>query len=323
MAPLMTRTGAIPLPAYIPVTTFGPKYPLDALIRPYLPRLAPAVMIAYHFARQMAPEERPDLPLLIDSGGFASLFTGARIQLEGGLGVLETLVADRPERLHPSEVLDLQERLGADIAFTLDFPVPPRITDPDERELRLTATVANALWALRNRRRRDMLLFASVQAWDVDSARRCVRAYAAQGFDGLAIGGLVPRVADMDLVETIIRTVRTEMGPDLPLHVFGLGHPALVARVFAAGATSVDSSAYVRLAAAGRLWSDPDYRAVDPSPFDRLRLALENLWTATATTQPLRPRHDVIRANRSGAYVYDPSALVKDLEDPASRTEET
>lgn len=106
--------------------------------------------------------------------------------------------------------------------LTLDSPVPPRITDSAERELRLAATVANALWALRNRRRRDVLLSASVQAWDVDSARRCVRAYAGQGFDGVAIGGMVPRVADMDLVEAIIRVVRMEIGPDLPLHVFGL-----------------------------------------------------------------------------------------------------
>src|SRR5580698_4444822 len=47
---LKTPSGLIPLPSYIPVTTFGKKYPLDNLIRPYLPRLAKAVMVSWHYA---------------------------------------------------------------------------------------------------------------------------------------------------------------------------------------------------------------------------------------------------------------------------------
>ena len=44
---LNTRRGAIPLPAYVPVTTFGGRYPLDDLVRPYLPRLADAMTRAF------------------------------------------------------------------------------------------------------------------------------------------------------------------------------------------------------------------------------------------------------------------------------------
>lgn len=73
----------------------------------------------------------------------------------------------------------------------------------------------------------------------------------------------------------------------------------------------------------GWRWSDPDYRAEDPSPFDRLRLALENLWTATGATLPLRPRHDLTRANRSGTYVYAPSTLAADLAEALTESEET
>src|SRR3954454_18842655 len=86
---LVTRRGNIPFPAYIPVTTFGKKYPLDDLVRPYLPRLAPAVMVSYYYARQMAPGERPRVPVLVDSGGFACLFEGSRLVERGGLGVLQ------------------------------------------------------------------------------------------------------------------------------------------------------------------------------------------------------------------------------------------
>jgi helicase len=69
---LVTRRGVIRFPAYVPVTTFGDKYPLDKLVQPYLPRLAQAVMVSFHYARQMSEPLR--LPLLVDSGGFASLF---------------------------------------------------------------------------------------------------------------------------------------------------------------------------------------------------------------------------------------------------------
>ena len=279
---LETRSGRVQFPAYIPVTTFGDKYPLDNLVRPYLPRLAPAIMVSYHYAQQM--KEAPRLPLFVDSGGFASLFENAHLIATNGIGVLEIQTADGTEQLHPQAVLDLQERI-ADVAFTLDFPVPPGMPEKEAMK-RQTLTVQNALWALRNRRRRDLPLFACVQAWDAASARDCARAYANQGFDGIAIGGLVPRARDQHLVCEIIAAVREESS-DLPLHIFGLGKPASLIHIFQAGADSVDSSSYVQLAADGRLWSAPECRIADPSPTDRLHIALCNLAVATGRTFPL------------------------------------
>jgi tRNA-guanine family transglycosylase len=279
---LVTRRGEIRLPAYVPVTTFGQKYPLDRLIQPYLPRLASAMMVAYHYAKQM--DEEPRLPLLVDSGGFASLFADARVVAEGDIGVLELVKGESLDRTHPRDVLDLQERI-ADVAFTLDFPIPPGM-DKEEAQRRLDLTIKNAHWALANRKRKDMLLFACVQAWDTDSARECARTYAKAGFDGIAIGGLVPRARDLELVLRIVDAVRAEIG-DLPLHVFGLGKPETVDTLYKAGVDSVDSSSYVKLAADGRLWSDPAWRKEDPSSTDRLQLALCNLATATGRTLPL------------------------------------
>src|SRR5579884_2624444 len=103
-AQLNTAHGPIRLPAYVPVTTFGERYPLDDLVRPYLPRLAPAVMVSFHYAQQM--KERPSCPLLIDSGGFASLFQNAKVNTVGGLGVLASVTDDKTETLHPRDVLE-------------------------------------------------------------------------------------------------------------------------------------------------------------------------------------------------------------------------
>jgi helicase len=279
---LETRRGVISYPAYIPVTTFGEKYPLDKLIQPYLPRLAQAVMVSYHYARQMREQLR--IPVMVDSGGFASLFENARVVKSGKFGTLKIKYEDREEKLHPKDVLELQEQI-ADVAFSLDFPIPPKM-DLREAKKRQQLTIANAHWAIANRRRRDLKLFACVQAWDKTSARDCARAYAGAPFDGIAIGGLVPRVRDKKLMLSIIEAVRNEVG-DLPLHVFGLGHPRVVQILFNKGVDSVDSSSYIKLAVSGRLWSDPSFQITDPSPTDRLHLALCNLAEATSSAIPL------------------------------------
>lgn len=279
---LLTRRGAIRFPAYIPVTTFGTKYPLDSLVRPYLPRLAPAVMVSYYYARQMTQPQR--LPLMIDSGGFASLFEGSRVVRQAGLGLLRISSEKKSETIHPRDVLELQETI-ADVAFPLDFPVSP-VSDLKEARRRQRLTIANAQWALANRRRKDLPLFAPVQAWDAESARESAREYRGAGFDGIAVGGLVPRARDLPAVLAIIEAVRSEIG-DLPLHVFGLGKPEMIEALYRVGVDSVDSSSYVQLAADGRLWSNPDYRIGEPSPSDRLHLALCNLAAATGRTLPL------------------------------------
>lgn len=274
---LGTPSGIIRFPAYVPVTTFGGKYPLDALIQPYLPRLAQAVMVSHYYALQM--KERPRVPMMIDSGGFAALFDGSRILKERGLGVLEINLGESPERLTPWDVIEFQER-HADIAFTLDFPIPPNL-EPKEAKRRQKLTIANALWAIRNRRRKEMRLFACIQGWDVDSISRCAKAYSDEGFDGIALGGMVPRARDRDFVLECVRSVR-HVVPDLPLHVFGLGHPDFLTDLFAAGVDSVDSSSYVKAAADGQQWST-GFKVPDASTPERLRIALENLAFASRT----------------------------------------
>jgi len=279
---LHIRRGDIRFPAYIPVTTFGEKYPLDNLIRPYLPRLAQAAMVSFYYAQQI--EKLPPLPLFIDSGGFVSLLNSARVVEASNLGTIEVNTDAKVETIHPGDVLALQEKI-ADVAFSLDFPIPPGMDEAESRR-RQKLTIENAYWALNNRRRKDLPLFACVQAWDAASARICARAYAGAAFDGVAIGGLVPRAQDLPTVLAIVEAVRAEIG-NRPLHVFGLGKPEIVEMLFKAGVDSVDSSAYVQLAAEGRLWSKPELRIVQATTTDRLHLALCNLATATGQSLPL------------------------------------
>ncbi len=290
-----TDNGELAFPLFIPVTTFGKKYPLDDLIRPYLPRLAQAVLVSHHYAKQMKPDERPSIPVLVDSGGFASLFENSRLVERDGLGVLKITGETGTEEIDPASVLDFQEEV-ADIAFTLDFPIPPHMeNDRKEADRRQALTVHNALWALENRRRQTMPLYASIQAWDEESARRGARQLAGKGFDGFALGGMVPRLSNFKKVLSIVRAVREEVG-DAPLHVFGIGKPELIKVLFKLGVDSVDSSSYVKFAAQGKLWGNDNQVLLDPSPMDRLHLALSNLAMATGASLPLSAHRPLFTA---------------------------
>jgi helicase len=243
-------------------------------------------MVSHHYAKQM--KERPSLPMLIDSGGFASLFAAAAVRQVGSLGALEMSTENGTETIHPRDILEFQE-LHADVAFTLDFPIPPSM-DLLEARRRNKLTIANAQWALENRRRKDLLLFACVQGSDLTSYRACAAEYSKLGFDGIAIGGLVPRVSNLEGVLAIVGTVR-EVVPDKPIHVFGLGKPGIVEELFRRGVQSVDSSAYVKLAADGKLWGQPRVELRDASPTERLQLALCNLAMASQRAMPLSTSH--------------------------------
>jgi len=277
---LHTRRGSLQLPTFFPVTTFGDKYPLDRLIRPYLPRLCQGVLVSHHYAAHLDeyPDEHPGVPLFIDSGGFALLFDGSRVAKHNGVF---GIITQGGGPISPDQVLERQMR-QAEIGATLDFPIPPKCESKRERNLRFKATLINAEWALRNNRRADLCLFASLQCWDVDSAREAARAYAQmhhhdRTFAGIAIGGMVPRLRDLDYVRGVIEAVRAEWSG--PIHVFGVGSPVMVRNCLEWGADSTDSSSFVKYAANGRHLNPrvPAVPEAQLTPLGRMQLALRNL----------------------------------------------
>lgn len=289
---LVTRRGIIRLPTFFPVTTFGDRYPLDRLIRPYLPRLCQAVLVSHHYAAHLDehPEEHPGIPLFIDSGGFALLFEGASV-----LGVNHTfqIRTKEGELITPGDVLDRQ-MAHAEIGATLDFPIPPVCDSQAEREFRFKATLTNALWSLKNNRRPDLRLYASLQCWDSESAKEAARIYAhtfnhGRGFDGIAIGGMVPRQRDTEYVRDVIEAVRKEWAG--PIHVFGIGGPAMIRNCLDWGADSTDSSSYVKYAAEGRSFNRRRPKIPDDqlTPLGRMQLALRNLAYALDPISDLYP----------------------------------
>lgn len=237
---LTTSRGIINFPTFMPVTTFGGKYPLDDLVRPYLRRFTDCIMVSYHYAKQMKPSERPKLPMFVDSGGFASLFEGSRFIDKGNYAVIQTSEGDL---IDPRDVLAYQEK-HADIGATLDFIVSPGL-DETEALQRQDFTIKNALWALRHRKKTDLRLFASVQAWDAPSAKRIMAKLVDHPFDGFALGGMVPRARHPEQIVDIVRALRA-IEPNRPIHVFGIGSPKLISLLKDAGVDSTDSSSFLQ-----------------------------------------------------------------------------
>ena len=241
---IKTAHGDIKLPAFFPVTTFGDKYPLDKLVQPYLKRTNPCLMVSHYYAQKM--KKRPDMPIFIDSGGFAGLFEGSTFK---DYGDHASIVTKDGDEIKPLDVLRFQEK-NADLGATLDFIIPPK-TELPEAQRRLDRTLTNAQFAIRHTTDTTFFLYASLQCWDPESARHAAKEYVRMGFKGIAIGGMVPRIRDPEYVKSIVSTVR-KAAPKCAIHVFGIGSSKLIPTLLECGADSFDSSGYVRAAVGAR-----------------------------------------------------------------------
>lgn len=244
MKNLRTKHGTITFPTFMPVTTFGNKYPLDKLVQPYLKRTSSCLMVSHYYAQEM--KTRPNMPIFIDSGGFAGLFEGSEIIEYDEYACIKTKDG---EELNPMNVLLFQIQ-HADIGATLDFIIPPGLSE-EECIRRQELTIKNALFAKRYCTDRDLILFASLQCWDEASARHIAKVYADAGFVGIAIGGMVPRAKDREYIKKTVQAIHDE-APDCIIHVFGCGNTELIHDLIAVGADSFDSSSYVRNAVDAR-----------------------------------------------------------------------
>ena len=245
---LQTETGNLQFPAFLPVTTFGGKFPLDEILRPHLARFSVSVMVSHHYGQKM---KTPACPItFIDSGGFASLFQSSTFEERDGRFCIRT---GEESLLDPLDVLAFQTK-HAQIGATLDFIIPPDLA-ADQAKQRQEWTLRNAVWAIQNLES-DLRVFGSIQAWDFDSAARLASQLAPHPFSGFALGGMVPRISKSQVIFDCVAGIRS-IDSKRPLHVFGIGTPRLIKSLFEHGVDSVDSSSYVRSAVSGR-YLDPE-----------------------------------------------------------------
>ncbi|MGG6262818.1 tRNA-guanine transglycosylase [Leptolyngbya sp. AN03gr2] len=287
MRTLFTDRGTIKFPCVLPVTTLGQRYSqTDNLVRPFLKHIASGAMSNTYYAQKMKPDQHPGCPLWLDSGGFALLkYSNASVKVQqhtagGQRWILGNIVLpdenqDSTQVITPSKVLSTQSRL-ADVALTLDLPCPPSL-ERSEANRRIELSKTNALWA--KNYCQTIPLYAVIPVWDISSSVALAKCYTEAQFDGIAIGGLIPRLRDIEFVIELVKNIRNTT--NLPLHALGIGTPSLIKLMFELGIDSTDSSSYVKHAANGKCWSNPNAEFKSPSPLERRDMALLNLITAT------------------------------------------
>ena len=143
------------------------------------------------------------------------------------------------------EILAFQDAIGSDIATPVDVPTPP---DADRDRTRADLeTTEDRLAVADAYDRGDMLVTAPIQGSTYLDLRERAAAHADEtGLDVFPVGAVVPLLEDYrfgDVVD-IVMAAKRGLGTDAPVHLFGAGHPMMLALATAAGCDLFDSAAY-------------------------------------------------------------------------------
>ena len=273
---LMTAHGLVRTPAFMPVATRGA---VKGVQHGDLIAAGTTILLANTYHLHLRPGDDRigrlgglhrfvgwNLPMLTDSGGFQVYSLGAlrRVDEEGVR--FRSHLDGATHQLTPESAVDVQARLGADIAMVLDeclaYPA-------SEREVR-TAVERTARWAARARERfmavRDgrvrvgatndqQAQFGIVQGGVLPAWREAsVEAALAVGFEGYAIGGLSvgePPALMYDIVEH----TASGLPADRPRYLMGVGTPVDLVESVARGIDLFDCVLPTRNARNGQLFT--------------------------------------------------------------------
>lgn len=173
-------------------------------------------------------------PLMTDSGSF-QLYMYGDVQVD------------------PVEIVRFQRDIGSDIGVILDIFREPDV--PREQvKADIDETVRRAKLSIKEKG--NMLLAVTVQGGKYLELREwCAKEMAKLDADIYPIGGVVPLMENYrfrELVE-VIMTVKQNLPPSKPIHLFGCGHPMLFALAVLLGCDMFDSASYSKYAMDNRL----------------------------------------------------------------------
>jgi queuine tRNA-ribosyltransferase len=199
-----------------------------------------------------------DRPLLTDSGGF-QVFSLAdrRVITEEGAEFQSHLDGAR-HQFTPERTVDIQARLGSDIAMVFD----ECLAYPATREAAAESMRRSARWAARCRARLQMLRdndgqaqFGIIQGGVfADLRRESVDATVDVGFEGYAIGGL--SVGEpIEVMYSVVEETAARLPADRPRYLMGAGTPEDLVACVARGIDMFDCVLPTRNARNGQLFT--------------------------------------------------------------------
>lgn len=191
-----------------------------------------------------------DRPILTDSGGY-QVFSLAKLRKVKDDGVeFNSHIDGKRIFLGPVEAMDIQRRIGTDIAMVFDECVPY----PCDRDYACQSVEKTLVWAAlcaEQCRKDGQLLFGIVQGSDYPDLReKCARGLTAIGFDGYAIGG----VSVGEPEDVLLRGISQSIGflPfEKPRYLMGVGKMSQMLEAIALGVDMFDCVMPTRLARNG------------------------------------------------------------------------
>jgi len=191
-----------------------------------------------------------DGPILTDSGGF-QVFSLSKLRKVRDDGVeFNSHVDGARVFLGPVEAMDIQRRLGSDIAMVFDECAHY----PCDRDYACKAVDKTLTWAAlcaEQPRAKGQLVFGIVQGGEFcDLRERCAADLLNIGFDGYAIGG----VSVGEPEDVLMRALRDSIGPlpaSKPRYLMGVGRMNQIVEAVSLGVDMFDCVMPTRFARNG------------------------------------------------------------------------
>ena len=234
-----TRQGDVDTPCFMPVATTGA---VKGVLCDQLREAGASIMLAnlYHLALRPGIEVIEELggiqaftgwsgPVLTDSGGY-QIFSLSKLRRVDEEGVrFRSHLDGEALNLTPESVVEMQDRIGVDIAMMLD-ECPPWPVSEGEARAALDRTNRWAQRARETQRSSDMALFGIVQGSFYPRLReRAVEELRALDFDGYALGG-VSVGESSELGRSTVARFAPQLPSEKPRYLMGVGTPADILR---------------------------------------------------------------------------------------------
>ena len=283
---LITRSGEIVTPFFMPIATRGAVKTLDTRD---LESLGAEIILGNTYHLWQRPglsiiKKSGDLhkfiswphPILTDSGGYQvfSLAQRRRITKSGVRFISE--LDGRELFLSPEKAIAIQQTLGSDIMMSLD-ECPPYPCTPAYAEKSLAITLDWAKRGLAFQRRtkqKNRLLFGIVQGSLYHSLRlSCAKELVKLNFDGYAIGGLAVGEPVEKMYQVLDWTVPA-LPANRPRYLMGVGEPEQIIQAVRRGIDMFDCVLPSRNARHGQLyvWGNRSGILTKPNFYNKLRI---------------------------------------------------
>jgi len=274
---LRTPHGAVQTPAFMPVGTQGS---VKAMRHCDLEEAGAQIILGNTYHLYLRPGDQLiarrgglhsfigwNHPILTDSGGYQVFSLADRRKITEDGAEFSSHLDGSPHLLTPEAAVDIQARLGSDIAMVLD----ECLAYPASRDEAAVSIERSVRWAQRCRRRLVELREGQATGVGVSNAGQAqfgivqggvhqdlrdqsAAATVAAGFEGYAIGGL--SVGEpIDLMYSVVAETARRLPDHQPRYLMGAGTPADLVECVARGIDMFDCVLPTRNARNGQLFT--------------------------------------------------------------------